>query len=158
MIFCDSAASNQRMCTYKLFSFHHKKPQGFSIIMGPLTCFHSKCITVNYLHYAVSNCQRIRISGELPSRLKKFYCISLTALPIFLDNSLYCLSSGRDDIFFRTYVMQQSLLVTGIPLHLPQVISRMIQKKQPTQAKPITTLQRKVMYKETAFGRKLRQK
>jgi len=38
--------------------------------MGPLTYFHSECITVNYLHYAVSNCQRIRISGVLPSRLK----------------------------------------------------------------------------------------
>jgi len=51
--------------------------------------------------------------------------------------------------------MQQSLLVTGILLHLPQVISRMSWKKQATQAKqPNTTQQRKVMYKETAFGRK----
>jgi hypothetical protein len=34
----------------------------------------------------------------LPSRLKKLYCISLLALPIFLDNSLYCLSSGSDHL------------------------------------------------------------
>jgi len=94
----------------------------------------------------MTNCRRIRISGVLPSRLNKLHCISHIALPIFLGNSLYCLSSGSDDIFFRTYVMQQSLLVTGILLHLPQAISRMSWKKEATQAKqPNTTLQRKVM-------------
>jgi hypothetical protein len=83
----------------------------------------------------MSSCQRLRISGVLPSRLKKSYCISRLALPIFLGNSLYGLSSGSDDIFFRTYVMQQSLLITGILLHLLQVISRTSWKKEATQAK-----------------------
>jgi len=50
----------------------------------------------------MSNCQTIRISGVLPSRLKKLYCISRLALPIFLGINLYCLSLGSDDIFFRT--------------------------------------------------------
>jgi len=47
-------------------------------------------------------------------------------------------------IFSSGLVMQQSLLVTGSLLNLPQAISRMNWKKEATQAKqPNTTLQRK---------------
>jgi hypothetical protein len=97
----------------------------------------------------MSNCQRIRISGVLPSRLKKFYSISLTALPIFLDNNLYCLSLGSGDIFIMTYVMQQSLLVTGIPLHLPQVnFQNELEEASHPSKRNKHHPKRKVMYKK----------
>lgn len=58
--------------------------------MGPLTCFHSECITVSYLHNSMSNCRRIRISVAIPIREILLYFTFSTAYFILTIVYIVC--------------------------------------------------------------------